>query len=184
MSKLRLKELNEMINSTTDKVEYQKLQIIRLVKFKKIKPKEAAKSIGKKPGDIHQWIYKYKHGGVEALLGKKRGGRREELAHMTFEEEKKLLDSVTTDATQGLIVIAKSVKKLAEEKLGKSVSTSYAYELLHRHGWRKIEPRPKNPKSSKDKQEEFKKQVPDLIKEQIDTFPKEDVRPIKFFFSR
>ena len=70
MSKLRLKELNEMIDSTKDKMIYQKLQVIRLVKFKKIKPKEAAKSVGKKPGDIHQWLYKYEHGGVEALLVK------------------------------------------------------------------------------------------------------------------
>ena len=103
---------------------------------------------------------------------------------MSLEEEKSLLESIVNDATKGLIVIAKKVKKHAEEKLKKAVSTSYAYELLHRHGWRKVEPRPKNPKSSKEKQEAFKTAVPDLIKEQIETFNKEDDRPVKFFFPR
>jgi hypothetical protein len=76
---------------------------------------------------------------------------------MSLEEEKKLLEELYNDASKGLIVISKAIKLKAEEKLGKTVSHDFATDLLNRHGWRKIVPRPKHPNSSKEKQEEFKK---------------------------
>ena len=54
-------------------------------------------------------------------------------------------------------MIAKAIREYAAKKLGTEVSKDYAYDLLHRHGWRKIEPRPRHPKSDSETQEEFKK---------------------------
>ena len=54
-------------------------------------------------------------------------------------------------------MIAKTIREYAAKKLGTKVSKDYAYDLLHRHGWRKIEPEPRHPKSDSETQEEFKK---------------------------
>ena len=48
-------------------------------------------------------------------------------------------------------------RKAMEEKLGRTVPLATAYRLLHRHGWRKIAPRPKHPNNDPVAQETFKK---------------------------
>jgi hypothetical protein len=40
------------------------------------------------------------------------------------------------------------------------VSLAYVYRLLHRHGWRKLGPRPRHPKAQPAVQERFKKTPP------------------------
>lgn len=60
-------------------------------------------------------------------------------------------------AKQGKVVIARTIRERVEKELGKKVSKDYTYDLLHRHGWRKISPRPRHPKGDPSLQEEFKK---------------------------
>src|SRR4030042_86863 len=48
------------------------------------------------------------------------------------------------------------------EKLGRSIPMSTTYRLLARHGWRKVQPDTKHPKSKPVIQEEFKKTPPGL----------------------
>jgi hypothetical protein len=71
---------------------------------------------------------------------------------MPLAEKKQLLDKITNDALKGLVVISKVVRSKAEQRLERSVSPDYAEDLLNRHEWRKIAPRPKHPKSSVEKQ--------------------------------
>jgi hypothetical protein len=42
------------------------------------------------------------------------------------------------EADKGLMVTAKVVRQRAEKKLGHEVSEDYAYDLLHRHRWKKV----------------------------------------------
>jgi transposase len=84
-----------------------------------------------------------------------RGGRTGGL--FTWEEEEALLSEISEKAMQGLVVIAHPIREYVERKLGRAVSKDYAYDLLHRHGWRKVSPRPEHPKVNKEEQEEFKK---------------------------
>jgi transposase len=84
-----------------------------------------------------------------------RGGRRFGL--MSLEEEVKLLEELKPEAEKGRVIGAFAVRRQVENKLGKKVSKDYPYDLLHRHGWRKVVPRPEHPKADKKKQEDFKK---------------------------
>jgi hypothetical protein len=97
---------------------------------------------------------------------------------MTLEEEKSILEQITEDSSKGLVLIAARVQKIAEEKRGQKLFKNYAYELLERHEWRKIKPRPKNPKSSREVQEQFKKDFPAAIQKVVQTFDPLDTRPI------
>jgi hypothetical protein len=47
-----------------------------------------------------------------------------------------------------------------EQRVGRPVDDSTIYRLLYRHGWRKLMPRPRHPKSDLETQEQFKKTFP------------------------
>lgn len=148
-------DLQSRMESTKDKVEYVKMRAVYLHKAEKMKSSAVAKAVGTTKGMVYQWAHRYKKLGIDGLINKPRGGRT--WAFMTLEEEKKLLERMTNDASKGLVVISKVVKEAAEQQLGKSVSPDYAEDLLNRHDWRKVVPRPKHPKSSTEEQEAFKK---------------------------
>ena len=69
----------------------------------------------------------------------------------------KYIDLIETFLIMPKSCTAKTIQNKAEEVLKKPVSIYYAYDLLHRHGWRKVSPRPQHPKSNIEAQEEFKK---------------------------
>jgi transposase len=150
-------ELLDRMKSTQKKTEYMKFRAMYLFKIEHKKGPEVATIIGTKADNIYQWSHRYNKLGIDGLVNKPKGGRR--TAFMSLEEEKALLDGLKEDASKGLIIMTKLIKEAAEKKLGHSVSADYAEDLLNRHGWRKIMPRPKHPKSSQEEQEEFKKKV-------------------------
>jgi transposase len=104
---------------------------------------------------VYKTIHRFNDGGPEAMETKPRGGRK--WGKTTLEKEKELLDELVNDSTKGLIVTAKIIKATVEDKLQTSASIDYAYDMLERHDWRKVVPRPAHPKADKEAQEEFKK---------------------------
>ncbi|TLD42975.1 MAG: Degenerate transposase [Candidatus Jettenia ecosi] len=123
--------------------QFQRWQVIYSAATQHLKAEEVNALVGVSAGTVHQWIHRYNHKGPDILILQGRGGRRREL--LSWDEEKELLQEVQAKAEQGIIVIAKSIREHATKKVGTEVSKDYAYDLLHRHGWRKIKPRPCHP---------------------------------------
>jgi transposase len=157
-------ELQDHMKATKNKTEYVKLRAMYLFKAEKKKGPEVAAMVGTKTENIYQWSYRYNRDGIKGLLSKPKGGRT--WSYLTLEEEKALLAELADDAAKGIVVITKPIQKKAEEKLGHPVSADFAEDLLNRHGWRKIMPRTKHPKSSKSEQEEFKKKFLKSLRKQ------------------
>ena len=130
-------------------------QVIFIMSTQKYRADEVAELVGVTKGTVYQWVHTYNHKGPDALILQGRGGRTGGL--LTWEEEEALLNEISEKAKQGLVIIAQPIRKYVERKLGHSVSKDYTYDLLHRHGWRKVSPRPEHPKVNKGQQEEFKK---------------------------
>jgi hypothetical protein len=86
------------------------------------------------------------------------GGRRH--YRMTIEEEREFLDSWEPRAIQGGVLSVPPIHAALVERLGRSIPLSTTYRLLARHGWRKVRPDTKHPKSDPAVQEEFKKNFP------------------------
>jgi len=63
-------------------------------------------------------------------------------------------------ASEGGILVVGQIKPVLEEALGRPMSLSAAYTLLHRHNWRKLVPDKRHPQSDPDAQEEWKKNSP------------------------
>lgn len=92
--------------------------------------------------------------GVSALLTKPRGGRRRYL--LDEAEEKALLAQHAQAGSEGTIVEIDALHRSLCQRLGKPVALSTAYRLAHRHGWRKIAPRPFHAKRNDVQAEYFK----------------------------
>jgi Winged helix-turn helix len=68
-------------------------------------------------------------------------------AYSKLEEEVAFLAPFIATAEKAGILIAADVHRALKKKLGKTnLSIQTTYNLLHRHNWRKIAPRPYHPK--------------------------------------
>ena len=93
--------------------------------------------------------------GEAALKLSGKGGRYH--AYLTEEEEASWLEGFRDAGENGGILEVGRIQAAFEEKVGRKVAKSTVYDLLHRHGWRKITPRPRHPKSDPDAAASFKK---------------------------
>lgn len=87
------------------------------------------------------------------------GGRRRAL--MTREEEKAFLAPWVEPAHSAGVLVVSPLRAALAEKLGRrKVAPSVVYRLLARHGWRKVAPDTRHPKSDPVAQAEWKKNSP------------------------
>ena len=86
------------------------------------------------------------------------GGRRH--CSMTVEEEREFLAQWEAKATVGGVLTVPPIHAALVEHLGHDTPMSTTYRLLARHGWRKVQPDTKHPKSDPALQDEFKKNSP------------------------
>jgi transposase len=94
-------------------------------------------------------------GGIKALKPKPIGGRQRE--NMTLAEERALLAGFANAAGAGEMLNIHDLKAAYEKAIGHATSNSTVYNLLARHGWRKLMPRPFHPKRDIAAQNTFKK---------------------------
>jgi transposase len=86
------------------------------------------------------------------------GGRRRE--NMNVEQEREFLAPFIEKAQGGGILVVGEIKAALDQRLNRPVSLSSAYNLLHRHDWRKLVPDKRHPQSDPAAQEAWKKNSP------------------------
>ena len=79
---------------------------------------------------------------------------------MTLEEERAFLAPFFEQAAAGGILVVGQIKAALDKRLGREVALASAYNLLHRHNWRKLAPDKRHPQSDPQAQEEWKKNSP------------------------
>ena len=80
---------------------------------------------------------------------------------MTEEQEREVLTPFLDRARHGGILVAGQIKAEPEATLGRAMALPAVYNLLHRHGWRKLAPDKHHPQSDSQVQEAWKKNCPD-----------------------
>jgi transposase len=83
------------------------------------------------------------------------GGRRQSL--LTPEEEAAFLKPWLKSAAAGHLVVVSPIRAALAQRLGQPVKPSVVYRLLARHGWRKVAPDTRHPKSKPEVQADWKK---------------------------
>ena len=87
-------------------------------------------------------VSKYLNEGIESVMTDKRTSNNR---RMSYAEEETFLEQFIGVADEGQLVTVKAILLRFEEVTGKASNTTTIYQLLKRHGWRKIAPRPAHP---------------------------------------
>ena len=74
--------------------------------------------------------------------------------------ERAVLAPFLDRARNGGILVVPQIKAELERTLGRRMALSSVYNLLHRHGWRKLAPDKRHPQSDPVAQEAWKKNSP------------------------
>jgi transposase len=135
--------------------EYQRRLTIWLAYLEHWPAHRIARALGLSVPAIWRWVSQYNQQGPGGLERAGRGGRR--WAFLSLEQERQLLAEMQKQAGGGQVLTAKQLMPRIRQVTGRKVSLDYVYRLLHRHGWRKLAPRPAHVKADPMGQEAFKK---------------------------
>ncbi len=120
---------------------------------------QTAQAIGVSVGWACQLRRRFIHQGGKAEVDRaKPGGRRRE--NMTREAEVEFLEPFFEKAKVGGILVVGEIKQALDKRLGRRIALASAYNLLHRHGWRKLAPDKRHLQAEVAAQEDWKKIPP------------------------
>ncbi len=106
------------------------------------KAEEIALHTGVSATTVHRVIATYNRLGPAAIEQSAKGGRHHD--YLTVEQEQALLQPFFARAQQGEIATVQQIQQAVEAQVKHAVHISSIYRLLHRHGWRKLVPRPRH----------------------------------------
>ncbi len=116
---------------------------------------EIARHTGVSATTVHRVIARDNRLGPAAINQSEKGGRHHE--YLTLQQEQALLQPFFVRAERGEIATAQEIQQAYEAQVKHAVHRSSLYRLLHRHGWRKLVPRPRHPKANPEEQAAFQK---------------------------
>ena len=152
---LTIEQVKERMKEAKDPKQLQRWQIVYTALLEPRRAEEIATSIGISKSLVQKVISRYNREGIPSIEVKSSGGRYHE--YLTKEEEGQFLLPFFKQAEQGEFVTVKTIHLAYEERIGHCVHVTTIYRLLRRHGWRKVQPRPRHPKADIAAQEAFKK---------------------------
>ncbi len=152
----QVKRLRRALKREEGATVYRRIQMVLLREDGKTQP-EIAELTGASLSTVNRAHMAYDSGGVNALRPKPTGGRRRE--NMTLAEEKAFLAKFAKTAGAGELLNISELKAAYEEQIGHPTGDSTIYDLLARHEWRKLMPRPFHPQRNIDAQKAYKKGV-------------------------
>lgn len=111
------------------------------------KPVNIAKKLDADKRQISKWAKDFCERGLTDFA-KKQGGRHRE--NMSFDDEAKLLEEFKAKAEKGQVIEVSEIRAAYDKALGRKTHPMQIYQVLHRHGWRKVMPRSKHPQKASD----------------------------------
>jgi transposase len=156
----QVERLKKALKREKDFPVRQRIQMVLLREDGKTQP-EISELIGVSLSTVNRAHMAYDNGGVSALRPKPTGGRRNE--NMKLEEEKAFLAKFAKAAGAGELLNVSELKIAYEKAIGRPTSNSTVYNLLARHQWRKLMPRPFHPDRNMEAQNAFKKRVFEIL---------------------
>jgi transposase len=154
-TKRQIRQLKTALHwKNTPEKQHRGIQMVLLRENGMTQP-AIAEAMGVSLSTVNRAQMAYDHGGIKALKPKPSGGRQHE--NMTLAEEQALLARFANAAGAGEMLNIHDLKRAYEQAIGHKTSNSTIYNLLGRHGWRKLMPRPFHPKRDVEAQNAFKK---------------------------
>src|SRR6202140_5303818 len=152
----QIRRLKTAVRWKIPEAQRRRIQMVLLRESGMTQPAIAA-AMGVSLSTVNRAHMAYDQGGINALKPKPCGGRKRE--NMTVAAEKGLLARFAKAAGAGEMLNIHDLKTAYERAIGHATSNSTVYNLLTRHGWRKLMPRPFHPKRDIAAQNAFKKAI-------------------------
>jgi transposase len=153
-SKRQIRQLKTALRWKIPAAQRERIQMVLLRESGMTQP-AIAEAMGVSLSTVNRAHMAYDGGGIKALKPKPIGGRQRE--NMTLSEERALLARFGKAAGAGEMLNIHDLKAAYERAIGHATSDSTVYNLLARHGWRKLMPRPFHPQRDLAAQDAFKK---------------------------
>lgn len=144
----------QQLSKTDDATALRILQAVVFPLEHGLSTQETARAIGRSP----RWVTRARNEyirGAGAKPDKAQAIRNH--AHMSLAEEKEFLAPFLEKARCGGMLVVNEVYQALQVHLGRKVALASAYNLLHRHDWRKLAPDKRNVEADAQAQEEWKK---------------------------
>jgi transposase len=163
-----LREARQAIASAQTVEQLRQAQAVVLPLDYGLSLAETAQVIGVSPGWACQLRRRFMQGQITgAPEGPTAGGRQRQ--NMTLEEERQFLAPFLAQAALGGVLVVGQIKSALDQRLGRKVALASAYNLLHRHDWRKLAPDKRHPQSDAAAQEAWKKNSPKRLPKSVTT---------------
>jgi transposase len=159
-TKKQIRQLKAALRWKIRVAQRERIQMVLLRESGMTQP-AIAEAMGVSLSTVNRAHMAYDGGGIKALKPKPIGGRQRE--NITLSEEKALLARFAKAAGAGEMLNIHDLKATYEQAIGHPTSNSTIYNLLDRHGWRKLMPRPFHPKRNLAAQDAFKKAAFQLL---------------------
>jgi len=153
-TKRQIRRLKTALRWKIPAAQRERIQMVLLRESGMAQPAIAA-AMGVSLSTVNRAHMAFDRGGIKALKPKPIGGRQRE--NMTLAAEKVLLECFAKAAGAGEMLNVHDLKAAYEQAIGHATSNSTIYNLLARHGWRKLMPRPFHPRRDLAAQQDFKK---------------------------
>ena len=153
-TKKQIRQLKTALRWKIPAAQRERIQMVLLRENGMPQP-AIAEAMGVSLSTVNRAHMAYDGGGIKALKPKPIGGRQRE--NMTLSEEKALLTRFAKAAGAGEMLNIHDLKAAYEKAIRHPTSNSTVYNLLARHGWRKLMPRPFHPQRNLTAQDAFKK---------------------------
>jgi len=154
-----MEQARELLSKAKTTEELRQAQAVVMPLEFGLSIEQTARAIGVSPGWACQLRNRFiRQGAIPRKDKPSRGGRRRE--NMGIEEEEAFLAPFFDKAKEGGILVVSEIKNALDQRLGRNVALASAYNLLHRHDWRKLAPDKRHPKSDTDAQDKWKKNFP------------------------
>lgn len=156
--KATVARLAERLKQANSHSEYQRIQCVLIRATLGSSAAEIAQLLGWSRATVHVLHSRWAKEGDAIFDLRGRGGRRHQ--HLSAAQEQDLLAPFVERARAGGMLTVAEIHLAYQEQVGKAVAPSTIYRLLDRHGWRKVVPRPRHPKTDVAAQGAFKKTPP------------------------
>lgn len=147
-----------LVARTTDLQILREAQSILLPALHGTTLEQTASLLGVSRATVHRLQTRFRAKCRGRFVAKSHGGRRRVL--MSLEEERAFLAPWAEQAQEGGVLVVSAMRADLSQQLGRPVAASVVYRLLARHGWRKLAPDTRHPKSDPQLQENWKKNSP------------------------
>jgi transposase len=125
---------------------------------------------------VQGWVARYNRGGPDALCEQPHSGRPPRLTGPALDRFRARLEAGPTPEDGICTFYGRDLQRILEREFGVMLGLQAVYDLLHRHGFSSLMPRPQHKDADEELQAIFKEVIADQIQAIREAHPEEEVR--------